>query len=44
MRLMDVNAQARALRARTEARYGPAEALFDRAHARGSSMSARMWC
>ena len=33
MRLMDVNAQARALRARAEARYGPAEGLFDRMQA-----------
>ena len=43
MRLMDVNAQARALRARAESRYGPAEALFDRAQADGSDMSA-LWC
>ena len=42
MRLMDVNAQARALRARTEARYGPAEGLFDRLQARGSGLSAQV--
>ena len=44
LRLADVNAQARALRARAEARYGPAEGLFDRMQARGSGLSARVWC
>jgi hypothetical protein len=44
MRLMDVNTQARALRSRAEARYGPAAELFDRMQAHGSGLSARMWC
>lgn len=43
LRLLDVNAQAKALRARAEARYGPASELFDRAQAHGRAMSARMW-
>ena len=41
---MDVNAQARALRARMEARYGHAEAMYDRLQVYGGGMSARVWC
>lgn len=44
MRLMDGVTQARALRARPEARYGGAEELFDRMQAHGSGLSARVWC
>jgi hypothetical protein len=43
MRLMDGVTQARALRARTEARYGNVEGLYDRLAAR-SALSARVWC
>lgn len=44
MRLADGLTQARALRARTEARYGPAAELFDRMQAHGTGLSARVWC
>jgi hypothetical protein len=44
LKLMDVNAQARALRSRAESRYGPAEELYARAQAHGGAPSARVWC
>ena len=42
MRLMDVNGQARALRARAESKYGPAGELYDRIQARSAINNPRV--